>query len=415
MNGGDKERRDNAHLDWDFSSAWDVRLFEDLQGGGELLCVDVLGTQFAVRWGRAVTLDQQQSMRSAWDRCASAEAPLIPPLPKEPTDSLPFSASVAYSSQTYDGGTFPLQAASFEELAENLTSRLTVAAILENAGELMMLHACGVADPATGAVVALVAKSGTGKTTAASVLAGTYGYVSDETVAIAPDGSVIPYPKPLSVKQEPGAPKRQVGPDELGLLLTPPKPFIQSIVLLDRVQAHQEPTLRQLPLADGLLALIPDSSSQAEIDEPLQSLCRLIDRVGGVWRVTYSDAADLPQVLEPLFRKQRRSKPVWEARAPEGEAPGEASEPVPDGWIRRIKPKDAIAVDGDLLVMLEAEIVRLSGIGPAIWEATACAIPLNQLAEEITKVHGRPDDYRAAVAAAAGQLIAKSVLEQGGD
>ncbi|MBP1135069.1 hypothetical protein JOE31_001301 [Arthrobacter sp. PvP023] len=396
---------------------WDSLQFEETFGGGDLLCVDVLGTQFAIRWGREVTWEQREVMRSAWARCATTGEQLVPPLPKEPTESLPFSASVAYQSLAYDGGTFPLQAASFEELAENLTSRLTVAAILENAGELMMLHACGVADPVTGAVVALVAKSGTGKTTAASALAGAYGYVTDETVAIGPDGSVVPYPKPLSVKQEPGAPKLQVGPDELGLQPAPSKLFIQSIVLLDRIDAERTegaeeaiaaPVLQRVPLADALLALIPDSSSQAEIEEPLQSLCRLIDRVGGAWRATYSEAADLPQALEPLFRKQRRSKPEWEA-------PGVETElgPIPQGWIRRAEPKDAITVDGDLLVMLDAEIVRLSGIGPAIWEATASAVSPDNLADEIAKVHGKPEGYRAAVAAAVEQLIEKSVLEQG--
>ncbi|CAN7500311.1 hypothetical protein [Arthrobacter sp. LjRoot14] len=420
MKGEDKELGANSPLGWDFPGEW---TFEDVKGVGELLSVDVLGTQFAIRWGRSVTPEQQHSMRSAWSRCARTGAGLIPPLAKEPTESLPFSASVSYLSLMHDGGTFALQAASFEELAENLTSRITVAAILENAGEFMMLHACGVADPATGAVVALVAKSGTGKTTAASVLAGTYGYVTDETVAIGPDGSVLPYPKPLSVKQAPGSPKHQVGPDELGLQPTPRKPFIQSIVLLNRIEpgesTDQHPTLRRLPLADALLALIPDSSSQAEIDEPLQSLCRLIDRVGGVWQVTYSEAADLPRVLEPLFKKQRRSKPAWEARPAAGTAAGTAAGPeateIPDGWIRRVEPLDAVAVDGDLLVMLESEIVRLSGIGPAIWEATASAVPLDQLAEHVGEVHGRPEDYRAAVAAATGQLIAKSVLEQGGE
>lgn len=405
---------------------WDSLQFEEIFGGGDLLFVDVLSTQFAIRWGRGVTWEQRESMRSAWARCASTGEQLVPPLPKEPTESLPFSASVAYQSLTNDGGTFSLQAASFADLAENLTSRLTVAAILENAGELMMLHACGVADPATGAVVALVAKSGTGKTTAASALAGAYGagaygYVTDETVAIGPDGAVVPYPKPLSVKQEPGAPKLQVGPDELGLHPAPSKLFIQSIVLLDRVDGVDgertagaaepaTPVLRRVPLADALLALIPDSSSQAEIEEPLQSLCRLIDRVGGVWRATYSEATDLRQALEPLFRKQRRSKPEWEA-------PGVDTEfgPIPDGWIRRAEPTDAVTVDGDLLVMLESEIVRLSGIGPVIWEATANAVSPDNLADEVAKVHGRPEGYRAAVAAAAAQLIAKSVLERGGD
>lgn len=424
MSGGGNEKGGEPHPEWEFANGWESRLFEDPRDRGDLLSIDVLGTQFAVRWGRSVTEQQRHGMRSAWARCASSGAPLIPPLPKEPTESLPFSASVSYVS-AYDGGTFPLQAASFAELAENLTSRLTIAAILENAGELMMLHACGVASLETGAVVALVAKSGAGKTTAALVLAGTYGYVSDETVAIGPDGSVVPYPKPLPLKQESGAAKQQVGPDELGLQPAPAKPYIQSIVLLDRVDADQAaelgpdgqyrpavpaPVLRQLPLADALLALIQDSSSQAEIDEPLQSLCRLIDRVGGVWQVTYSEAADLPAALEPLFRKRRRSKPEWTAAGTEAE-----SGAIPDGWFRRVEPKDAVAVGDDLLVMLESETVRLSGIGPAIWEATARAVPLDQLADEVGARHGQPEGYRAAVAAAAGQLIAESVLEQGGN
>lgn len=437
MSGEDREPGREPPFEWDFSNGWDARLFEDLLSGGELLWIDVLGTQFAVRWGRSVTEEQQQNMRSAWARCAGSGAPLIPPLPKEPTEASPFSASISYLSM-YDGGTFALQAASFEELAETVTSRVTVAAILENAGELMMLHACAVASPVTGAVVALVAKPGTGKTTAASVLARTYGYISDETVAIGPDGSVVPYPKPLSVKQGPGEPIHQVGPDELGLQPAPAKPFIQSIVLLDRVDAaptaaldvaptadptagrsadhgadqqdRPAPVLRQLPLAEALLALVPVSSSQGEIDEPLQSLCRLVDRVGGVWQVTYSEAADLPEALEPLFRKRRRSKPEWEARLAEA-----VSGDIPDGWIRRADPKDAVAVGDDLLVMLDAEIVRLSGIGPAIWEATATAVPLDRLAEEVGNRHGRSEGYQAAVAAAVGQLIATSVLEQGGD
>lgn len=392
--------------------------FEGVMGGGDPLCLEVLGTQFTVRWGHGVTWEQQASMRSAWARCASGSEPLVPPLPEELTESLPFSASISHRSQTNDGGVFPLQASSFEELAENLTSRLTIAAILANAGQLVMLHACGVADPVTGAVVALVARSGTGKTTAASVLAGTYGYVTDETVAIGRDGSVVPYPKPLSVKHGPGEPKRQVGPDHLGLQPAHAEPFIRSIVLLDRVKGDRPapPVLQRVPLADALLALIPDSSSQAEIEEPLQSLCRLIDSVGGVWRVTYSEAVDLPAALEPLFRNQRRSKPEWAAAVPARPEPAEfPSGYIPDGCVRRAVPKDAVTIGGDLLVMLDKEVLRLSGIGPAIWEATAKAVGLDQLAEEVGKLHGTPEGYREAVAAAAEQLIAKSVMEQSGE
>lgn len=391
---------------------------EEMVSVGEPLCLDILGTQFAVRWGRGVSQGQRESMQLAWARCVSSQKPLAPPLPEEPTEPLPFSASVTYMSKTHDGGIFQLQAASFEELAENLTSRLTIGAIMANAGELIMLHACGIADPVTGAVVALVAKSGMGKTTAASVLASTYGYVTDETVAITRNGSVVPYPKPLSVKQGTGAPKRQVGPDHLGLQQAPVKPFIQSVVLLDRVEGEHPvpPVLQRVPLADALLALIPDSSSQGEIEEPLQSLCRLIDSVGGVWQVTYSEAAGLPAAVEPLFRKHPPSKPKWVAAVPAMVEPDESeSGNIPDGCVRRATPKDAVTIDGDLLVMLESEILRLSGIAPAIWRATASAIPLDQLADEVGKVHGTPEGYREAVAAGTARLIAKSVLKQGSE
>ena len=63
-----------------------------------------------------------------------------------------------------------------------------------------MLHACGVADP-EGAVIALVAKSGTGKTTASSQLARTFGYITDETVAIRADGTLCRIPSPCQLSR----------------------------------------------------------------------------------------------------------------------------------------------------------------------------------------------------------------------
>ena len=393
------------------SAGWQQRLIEELARGSDLLSLDVLGQKFVVRWGRAVSWQQRVSMNSAWARCISTGEPQLPPVPPEPTPGTPFTASVTTTSTKHPAGTFRLEAASFEELAENLTSRLTVAAILANAGELTMLHACGVAEPGTGAVVALVAKSGIGKTTAASVLARSYGYVTDETVAIAWDGSVIPYPKPLSVKRGEGAPKRQVGPDEFGLQPAPAMPFIQSVVLLNRVQGNPAtaPVLEKVPLADAVLALIPDSSSQAEVVDPLQSFCRLIESVGGVWQVTYSEAADLPAALEPLFRLQPAPGNGWKPASLESSQLGH----LPAGSVQRRASEDAVAIGDDLLVMLDNEVVRLSGIGPAVWEACAGPANLEQITSHVCRVHGQPEGYRAAIAAAVEELLAKSILERG--
>lgn len=376
----------------------------------DVLYLQILGIEFAVRWGHVVSWEQQLNMRAAWIRCASEQASGAV-VPSPPAASEAFTVSVAYQSRQQETGGFELGASSFEELAEHLTSRLTVAAILANAGQLTMLHACGVADPTTGATVALVAKSGTGKTTAASVLARAYGYVSDETVAIRPDRTVMPYPKPLSVEQGPGLPKKQVGPDELGLRPAPANASLQSIVLLNRISGGDRrlPVMEKVSLMEGIVALIPDSSSQGEIERPLQSLCRLIDSVGGVWQVTYSEAADLPAALAPLFQMQPRQEPGWETRESRRAEP----EQLPQGCLRRTLAKDAIASGSELLVMVDASIVQLAGIGPAIWEAAAEPLTPHRLAEKVAEVHGTPEGYRAAVVHAVDLLVAEGVLEQG--
>jgi len=375
----------------------------------DLLALQILGIEFVVRWGDGVSQRQRQGMAAAWSRCTSNVSQEATPLPAAPATVQQFSACVAFQTPRRGAEAFELGASSFEELAESLTSRLTVAAILANAGRLTMLHACAVADLHTGAVVALVAKSGTGKTTAASVLGKTYGYVTDETVAIRPDGSVVPYPKPLSMKQEGGVPKRQVGPGEL--LEAPPGLHLSSMVLLDRVEAVEPvmPVLDRVPLADAVMALIPDSSSQGEVDRPLQSLCRLIESVGGVWQVTYSEATALPEALAPLFGKQPHTEQEWEPQAGLAATAGE----VLAGFVQRAGHKDAVAIEDQLLVMLGSGIVQLAGIGPAIWEAAAEPLTLHQLTEAVAKVHGTPEGYRDAVVRAINRLISEGVLEQG--
>jgi hypothetical protein len=125
--------------------------------------------------------------------------------------------------------------------------------------------------------------------------------------------------------------------------------------------------------------------------------------------VTYSEAEDLPAALKPLFRAQPEAEPEWEARTGGGEREGH----LPDAFIQRAAAKDAVAIGRDLLVMLDNQIVRLGGVGPAIWEASASPVRTDQLAQAVGKVHGTPEGYRHAIASATQQLVEKSVLEQG--
>ncbi|BCW72584.1 hypothetical protein NicSoilB8_36280 [Arthrobacter sp. NicSoilB8] len=314
----------------------------------------------------------------------------------------------------------------FEDLAEAVTSEVTIAAILERAGELTMLHACGVADP-EGAVIALVAKSGTGKTTASSQLARTFGYITDETVAIRADGSVVPYPKPLSVKQAlAAAAKLQVGPDELGLQVAPDQLRIAAIALLDRVAGgdYRVPVIDPVPLADAVLALIPDTSSQAAVFQPLQSLCKLIDSVGGVFRVSYSEAADLADGLAPLFLTKpgnpqevtREWSPALiqpEAELAADQADEQPPEPIPAGWLRRAEPVDAVEIGEDLLVLTDSEVIRLSGIGPVIWKSARRPVSMQTLAGHLEAEHGLPGGYEALLNAAVDGLVDRGIFLRG--
>ena len=128
-----------------------------------------------------------------------------------------------------------------------------------------------------------------------------------------------------------------------------------------------------------MLALIPDTSSQAAVFQPLQSLCRLIDSVGGVLRVSYSEAADLTDSLAPLFLAEPYDRPevitAWapallepEAEQADHQAGEKKEEPIPGGWLQRTDAVDAVEIGGDLLVLTETEVIRLSGIGPIIWQ-----------------------------------------------
>ena len=69
------------------------------------------------------------------------------------------------SATTDDLANGVVEGSSLPDLMQMLTQAVTRAAIDAQAGRLVMLHAAGIQDPTTGAVVALVGPGGTGKTT----------------------------------------------------------------------------------------------------------------------------------------------------------------------------------------------------------------------------------------------------------
>jgi hypothetical protein len=235
------------------------------------------------------------SVSRAWDRCLAApDAP-----PADITVEVFLDHDETAVARTRELGTL---AASDEQLLMNqLSVHLTLRAIASRHGHLWMLHACSVADTATGAGVVLVAPSGTGKTTAAAVLGRHFGYLTDETAGIRPDGTLVPYPKPLSVLGVGQRLKRQSSPTELGLLEAPGTPWLAAIALLDRRGGGGPPSVERVRTAEALPALAEQTSALQLLERPLHLVAGHLGRSGGLHRITYREAGDLVPLVSDLI------------------------------------------------------------------------------------------------------------------
>lgn len=182
-----------------------------------------------------------------------------------------------------------------------LSSSVTLAALEAAAGRLWMLHAAGLADPATGAAVALVAPSGTGKSTAARTLGRRLGYLSDETVGLTAEARVLPHAKPLSIVL-PGSPvKEQVSPDDAGLALAPDDATLRAVIVLTRDDSAT-PWLEPLRTAAALPVLSEQTSYLTRLPRPLAHMAGILERTDGVHRLHYRDIADAVPLLQELLR-----------------------------------------------------------------------------------------------------------------
>lgn len=274
-----------------------------------------------------------------------------------------------------------------------LASRVTRLAIEASVGRYVMFHAAALTNE-RGRVVVLVAPSGTGKTTAAATLGvARFGYVTDEAVAVTDDGVVLPYPKPLSIVR-PGEGKAQHSPDDLGLASCGLRPTLGGIVLLDRVEGDHRcvPRLESVDLLDSLLALLPQTSALLSRDRPLQRLCELIDRAGGVFRLTYTEIASAGDILEALLRDQgdvdvnNRWTPLVPSSSAGAEDVGGTLGQLHE--VTRGAVLDAIQVGEEGLLLVGQTPARLSGLGLTIWRAAERGASIEALADAAVREHG---------------------------
>lgn len=254
-----------------------------------------------------------------------------------------------------------------------LVSGLNLLGIQMTAGQRVNLHAAGLSGP-DGRVAALVAASGTGKTTAARVLGTRLGYVTDECVSVDPASlAVLPYPKPLSVVVAPPDSaveaaqerKRQVGPDELGLAEPEPSLRLGAVILLDRTETSGTPTLTSVDLVDALEVLAPQTSSAAVLPHPLHTLAGLVARTGGVHRLTYAEIADATELITTHLASVA---PQAERHVHVPGAPGGALEWPGHGLLVAAAHHDAVVAGDTALVMTGGgRLVRASGAAATVW------------------------------------------------
>ncbi len=173
--------------------------------------VECLGHRIDIRFDGDGADKLAAQAKEAWERCLATSPP---PGPTHLIRVVVEAGLRPARSET------AVSAPSHEAAMEMLSQAVTLAGVTSSAGDLLMLHAAGLADPDTGRTAVLVGPSGMGKSTATKALGREWGFVSDETIAVTASGDLLAYPKPLSLI-EGGRWKRQASPGSLGLLQAP--------------------------------------------------------------------------------------------------------------------------------------------------------------------------------------------------
>ncbi|WP_299443655.1 hypothetical protein [uncultured Phycicoccus sp.] len=372
---------------------------------------------FGARWrldvhGLGAPLDAR--MRELWRRAAP------PHLGGEAEDVRDFVITRADDAVIIDGSPYRVH----DDAVPYAVSRaLTVASIGRRSGACLLLHAAGVAAP-DGTTLALVAPSGTGKTTAARTLGRSFGYVSDETVAIEDDLTVRAYPKPLSVVVDPDSPhdKIESSPDELGLVRAPDRLRLGGVVVLERDPAVDAPTLTEIGLVEAAVEVIPQTSAWLRMAEPATALAGALCAGGGPWRLRYREIADCRALLEGLVRPPAvppRMDWTWEpgpclgdgTEARQASAGGDVTGWSTAGRVRRASYRFALHSEGATLAVVGMVPLGLPGLAATLWQAAAEPLGIKALTAAAVAVHGGHPRAAEVVDATVRSLLSSGAFE----
>lgn len=287
--------------------------------------------------------------------------------------------------------------------AEQLTVQVTLQVLKHYSGSAHLLHAAVVGDQRTRGAFALVAASGTGKTTASKVLGREFAYLSDETAIIRSDRSIVPYLKPLSVIENEGEPKIQYAPQELGLRAVEPDDEsyrLEHIIVLNRTGKPHAPTLERIPLGRALFNIVAQSSGVQASDRGLGALIDLINGVGGALLLTYSEIAQAAPLLRDVLAGQ------WNATAERVDYEHVPRQPRGGlllrrdrGELVRSRETEGVAFEGRYYLTTQGMLSEVSLIAWDLWSAAERPITFEDLYAEMVELYGAisRSDFDAAV------------------
>jgi hypothetical protein len=250
-----------------------------------------LGVPLSVSITGTRTGELSAALREAWAWCGRSDgrAPVA-------------TVTACLGQQVGEAQPLAVRGDDLDSVMEQVTSQVTMAAVDARAGELVMLHANGIADPESGRTVVMVGPSEAGKTTAALTLTPGRCYITDETLAVAMDGTVVPYPKPLSVRRD--GKRIQVPPADLGALPPPARRSqVAQVWLMNRSAEHRgDPLVVPVAPVRAMATVARESSYLARLERPLHRLADLFEAGNGAFQVTYREAADLEALLVTVLK-----------------------------------------------------------------------------------------------------------------
>lgn len=353
----------------------------------------LLGSDVRVDLARAESRD---AVAAAWSWCVSSTAPEAEP------------------PQVVDG--LDQERAMTEADLRVLAVRLSHVAGGGLRGEGVLLSGFALADRTGG--VTLVAGLRTPEVIDAllTLAREDFGYVSGDVIGVLDDGTVVPFPQPVTRSASAVTPGEWTlrGPDDLGLQPCADSLRLAGILVLEQAQEQEtEPgpavVVEPLDLMDALAVAAPLLRPDLTLERPLQRLCAVL---AGAQRATRIVFPPEPGGVAAILREALAG-----TLAPSGEWSAVADRPanemawgLRDSRVRQMPWTDAVTVDDDALVLSAGVPLRLSGLGRTIWSTALDGASLEQVTEAAIAEHGAHPDAAALVAAGVKELAGSGAL-----